>query len=73
VKWEGIEKMCQPSEDYAYANGLAMAQRILSEQNMLAAIELEYGSDGVPHETEVESCEQVVSDLYDQGYKIINP
>ena len=67
VRWEGIEKQCQPYQDWGYANGLAMPQRILGEQFMLA-------SRGWEKKDNQKSCEDIVQEMYDLAHtKMIRP
>ena len=60
---EKVEKDCQDEEDFAYANGLVMARRVLSEEKMLVEA-------GV--QTEQRTCEQVADDLFEEGIPIAN-
>ena len=61
------EDWCQPYIDWGYNNGLVMAKRILSDQNMIAAMEENiYGY----MKSEVESCEQIVNEIYEIGHPV---
>ena len=64
VRLEGLEKMCSIYQDWGYANGLAMTQRILGEQSMLESM-------GLSHDDK--TCEQVAEEMYDLAQKYPRP
>ena len=59
---------CQPYIDYGYANGLVMVQRILGEQKFLKRLWQKKNLHESAYD-ESRTCEQVVKELYDVGFK----
>jgi hypothetical protein len=58
---ENGKDWCQPYINWGYSNGLAMAQRMLSEEEVLKEIDSRY--------TSTTSCESIVDTLYNEAIK----
>jgi len=66
--WDDGDYWCKPYVDWGYANGLVMAQRIVSEREMIKSLPSTQTEGWTP--LDLNECRQIIKNLYDKGHSV---